>query len=191
MAQRPATFYLKVAKSLIDESRSRREAVEREHGSIAGAIKEGKEVAKEAFTGGVGGFLKGLSASAGLGAWEERLKKGTELDLALQQVDKAEKIDPSAKLDDGSTVALIRGEALFEKGEIAFSNEKWKDALKHYRESLNYNSNQVTYFNIGLSLKEAGAKDKEIAAAFEQAIDADPESELAIAAGKELARLGV
>jgi tetratricopeptide (TPR) repeat protein len=130
--------------------------------------------------------LKGsLAASKLVG----ELKRNLELALKL-----CDKIPPETELGRGKTVAHVKAGALFQRGVIAVGQNELKEAVKFFEESLRLAPNQVTLYNIAFCYLQMkgwftdrtnGAID-----ALQKCISLDPQSEIAIQAGKGLARLG-
>jgi len=173
--QTPA-FQLKIADALVDEVAENTDAV----------LQAARKLqARE-------GFMDGLRGAMAAGALLGSLKNN--LVLGMRLADASAKSNPSIKLDDGTTPATVKARALFQEGLIAMGQKNMKDAVKRFEESVQYVADQSTYFNIALCFLEMKGlftdKTKDAVTALEKCIDLVPDSELAIAAGKELARLG-
>lgn len=116
-----------------------------------------------------------------------------DLEIALSLCDRVAKADPDVILEDGATPSGVIASALFRRGLIKSTIGKHREAVQYYEQSLKYSPDQATYYNIGLNfLSMKGIftdRTQDAVAAFEKCIELDPESEMAIKAGKELARL--
>jgi tetratricopeptide (TPR) repeat protein len=115
-----------------------------------------------------------------------------DLDIAISLCKRVLEMDPNVSFADETPNGVISS-ALFRHGFLKGLLKKYKDAVKYYEESLKYEPNQVTYFNIGLSFINMRGlftdRTQDAVSAFQKCIQLDPESEMAIKAGKELARL--
>jgi tetratricopeptide (TPR) repeat protein len=118
-----------------------------------------------------------------------------DLSRAIELADKAAKLDPNIVLPDDTTVSLVKARAYFQRGLIAMGQKKFREAIKSFEDSLKYDADQATYYNIGLAyLRMKGLftdRTQEAIAAFQKCIDLNPETDLAIDAGKALARRGL
>jgi tetratricopeptide (TPR) repeat protein len=115
-----------------------------------------------------------------------------DLDIAISLCKRALEMDPNVSFADEAPNKVISS-AFFRHGFLKGLLKKYKDAVKYYEESLKYEPDQATYFNIGLAfIKMRGLftdRTQDAVSAFQKCIQLDPESEMAIKAGKELARL--
>jgi tetratricopeptide (TPR) repeat protein len=116
------------------------------------------------------------------------------LSLSVDLADKVARSNPNIELNDGTTPTLVKARAFFYRGYIAMRTADFKEAVKYFEESLRYHAEQSTYFNLGLCfLMMKGLfqdRTQDAISAFQKCIDLNPETEVAINAGKELARLG-
>jgi len=98
-------------------------------------------------------------------------------------------------LKSGETPDNIKAKAYFQLGFIAAGTKKPRDAVRYLEESLSLVPDQVTYFNLGLCFLQikgmfSGGGKEDAIASLQKCIEIDPDSEIAVSAGKELARLG-
>ena len=116
-----------------------------------------------------------------------------DLECAISLCDKALKADTNVKLEDGTTPVWVKANVLFQKGRIRTCRSDFKEAVKYFEESIGYLPDQATYYNIGSCFLEMKGlfrdKTEDAVKAFEKCVELDPESELALQAGKALARL--
>lgn len=138
------------------------------------------------------GFMDRLRGTFAAGALVGELKNN--LVLAMKLSDTAAQADLNIRLDDGTTPAVVKAKALFQRGLIAMGQKYPKEAVKCFEDSINYAVDQTTYFNIALCfLQMKGVfrdRAQDAVASFQKCIELNPEGEIAIEAGKELARLG-
>jgi tetratricopeptide (TPR) repeat protein len=170
MSNKPPAFLLKVAESLVGE-------VAQETSSLLDSIHRlGKDV----------DYTKVVYIAMDL---------RSDLSCAIGLADKAAKQDPNIMLPDEATVSSVKAKAYFQMGLIAMAQKKFKDAINYFEESLKYDPDQATYYNIGLCyLRMKGLftdKTQEAIAALQKCIDMNPETDTAIDAGKILARRGL
>jgi tetratricopeptide (TPR) repeat protein len=130
--------------------------------------------------------LKGSFAAGGLVG---ELVRNLELALKL-----CEKIPPEIELDNGKTAATVKAEALFQRGVIAIGRNQLKEAVKFFEESLKAAPSQAALYNIAICYLQMKGwftdRTQDAVDALQKCISLDPESEIAVQAGKELARLG-
>jgi tetratricopeptide (TPR) repeat protein len=167
-------FLLQVADALVSEVGEKTDAVL----EAARRLEQ-----REGFTE----QLKGVFSSASKLVRE--LKRNLELALKL-----CDRIPPEIELDDGKTAAHIKARALFQLGMIAIGQNQLKEAVKFFEESLKAAPTQVALYNIAFCYLQMKGwftdRTQDAIDALEKCISLDPESEIAIEAGKELARLG-
>ena len=172
MSNRSPTFLLKVANALVDEVAQNTDVVLEK----ARQLKDRK------------GFIDSLQAVALVGELKDNLA------LAMKLSDTAAQADPSIALDDGTTPAFVKAKALFQRGLIAMGQKSFKEAVKCFEDSISHALDQATYFNIALCFLQMKGlfrdRTQDAVAAFQKCIELDPETQIAIEAGKELARLG-
>jgi tetratricopeptide (TPR) repeat protein len=167
-------FILKVAKALVDE-------VAQKTKPIIEIIQELREKEKP---------------SIFFGSEADKLIKilKEDLELAMKLADKVSKTVPNLTLEDGTTPQSVKSDALFQLGLIYMGDKQFKEAVRYFEESLTYMPDQATYFNLGLCFSEMKGlftdRTKDAIQAFWKCVEIDPASELAIKAGKILARLG-
>jgi hypothetical protein len=124
---------------------------------------------------------------------EEHLR---DLRIAIGLCDQVQPgaIKPSAEV----TVESVKAGALFQQGVIALDEGRWDAAMKEFEESLKVRTTQESYFNIAFCLLEmaTGARDREAEArmeagarALEKCIEIDPDTAVAVDAGKRLVRM--
>lgn len=170
MGNRSPAFLLKVAKSLVEE-------VSQETSSLLDSIRRlGKDV----------DYTKVAYIAMDL---------RSDLDCAITLTDNISKQDPNIALPDDTTPSDVKASAYFQMGLTFMAQKKFKDAIKYFEESLKYNPDQATYYNIGLCyLRMKGLfrdKTQEAIAALQKCIDIDSETDIAVDAGKILARRGL
>jgi len=122
-----------------------------------------------------------------------------KLNLAVELCDKAKQQDLNANID-GVSSDEIKSIVYFEFGNIFFAEGGvtkgyYESAVEYYEKSLSLSpNNQQTYFNLGQTfLRIKGFrvdKTPEAITAFQKCIEINPDSDIAISAGKTLARLG-
>ena len=138
------------------------------------------------------GFVDGLKGAVAGGRLVGVLHGN--LGLAIQLCDRAAQSDSSVRLETGETPSLVKSRALFQEGLIAFGQKRFKEAVEYFEQSLSLSSDQTTYYNAALCFLEMKGlfrdRTQDAVAAFRQCIDLNQEAPIAIAAGKELARLG-
>jgi tetratricopeptide (TPR) repeat protein len=170
MSSKQPIFLLRVAKGLIED-------VKHETDALLKAIRELEEEVD---------YSKVSYVAADL------IKDST---IALQLIDRAVKLDPEIALPDGTTPSSLKSLAYFELGLINVAQRKFKEAIKYFEESLRYEPDQATYYNIGVCyLRMKGLftdKTQEAISALQKCIDMDPETSTAVDAGKVLARRGL
>lgn len=175
MSEQPPVFLLKVAEALVNEVAVTTDSV---------LTKARQEKDRE-------GFLDGLRGAFTAGALVYQLQR--DLQLALKLCETAAKADPGVALDDGTTPAAITAKVLFQQGLIAYGEKKFKEAVGLFEQSLRYAISQTTYYNIGECLLQMKGLFHDTTAdavkAFQQCINLNLNTEIAIEAGKQLARL--
>jgi tetratricopeptide (TPR) repeat protein len=166
-------FLLKVADALVSEVGEKTDAV-----LEAARRLEQRE-----------GFTEQLKGSFAAGRLVGELERNLELALKL-----CDKIPPEIELDDGKTVAHVKASALFQRGVIAMGRNQLKEAVKFFEESLRLAPNQVTLYNIAFCYLQMKGwftdRTQDAIDALQKCISLNPQSEIAIQAGKDLARLG-
>jgi tetratricopeptide (TPR) repeat protein len=171
-------FLLKVADALVSEVAEKTDAV-----LEAARRLEQRE-----------GFMEQLKGSFAAGRLVGELERNLELALKL-----CDKIPPETKLDldDGKTVKTVvdvKAHALFQRGVIAMGRNQLKEAVKFFEESLRLAPTQVALYNIAFCYLQMKGwfsdRTQDAVDALQKCISLDPQSEIAIEAGKELARLG-
>jgi tetratricopeptide (TPR) repeat protein len=135
------------------------------------------------------GFMETLKGNLASARLVGELVRNLELALKL-----CEKIPPETELDDGKTVAYVKASALFQQGVIAVGRGQFKEAVRLFEESLRWAPTQVALYNIALCYLQMKGwftdRTQDAVEALQKCISLDPQSEIAIEAGKELARLG-
>jgi len=176
MGNQSPTFLLKVANALVEEVIQYTDAV----------LETAQQLQNRE------GFMDRIRGAFAAGSLIGQLNKN--LTLAMKISDNAAQADPSIALDDGTTPALVKARALFQQGLIAMGHKSFKEAVKYFEESISYAPDQATYFNIGLCFLQMKGlfrdRTQDAVVAFQKCIELDPETQIAIDAGKELARLG-
>jgi tetratricopeptide (TPR) repeat protein len=166
-------FLLKVADALVSEVGEKTDAVLEAARSL-----EQRE-----------GFMEQLKGSFAAGRLVGELIRNLELALKL-----CDKIPPETELEDGKTVADVKAAALFQHGVIAIGRNQLKEAVKFFEESLRLAPTQVALYNIAFCYLQMKGwftdRTQDAVDALEKCISLDPQSEIAVEAGKELARLG-
>jgi tetratricopeptide (TPR) repeat protein len=173
-------FILKTAKALVDEvAQNTKPIIEK----IRELREEEKKTIPTTFDLIFGGEADKLI---------KILKK--DLELAMKLADKVSKTVPNLTLEDGTTPQSVKSDALFQLGLIYMGDKQFKEAIKYFEESLTHMPDQATYFNLGLCFLEMKGlftdRTKDAIQAFWKCVEMDSTSELAIEAGKILARLG-
>jgi tetratricopeptide (TPR) repeat protein len=170
MSHKQPIFLMKVADSLIEE------VAQKTHSLLESIRELGKDV----------DYTKVAYIAMDL---------SRDLSCALQLVERAVKLDPNITLPDGEKPSSLKARAYFQLGLINMAQKKFKDAINCFEESLRYEPDQATYYNIGLCyLRMKGLftdKTQEAISAFQKCIDMDPETSIAVDAGKILARRGL
>lgn len=173
-----AKFLLKVADSLLEEVRANTEEV----------LKLAQDLKSRSSQEGFWASFKTIGSASGL---ISALKNN--LNLALQLCEKAKKLDPNITLENGEAPEDIIAKIYFEFGFINSGDKRYGEAVNYFEKSLSLVKDQSTYFNLGLCLLQIKGlfKDKteDAVRAFEKCIETDPNSDIAVLAGKELARL--
>src|SRR2546425_7338046 len=85
---------------------------------------------------------------------------------------------------------LLRRGLFSQKGRFAFWHKNFKEAVKSFEESLALVPEQGTYLALAKCLLEMKGRTQEAVVALGKCIDMNPETEIAVAAGMELAGLG-
>lgn len=176
MSDRSPIFLLKVANAFVEEVAQNTDTV----------LETARQLRSRE------GFMDSLRGALGAAALVGKLKD--DLVKALELADDSIQLDSDVALDDGTTPAVVKAKAIFQQGLIAMGQKDFKEAVKYFEGSLNYAADQSTYFNIALCFLEMKGlfrdRTQDAVAAFQKCVDLDPETEMAIGAGKELARLG-
>jgi len=190
--KRSAAFNLRMAKSLIDD-----------------VAEQTKDVVRftELAIEGKGSIFKAAGEIGRLNA---------DLESAIDLANEASKVEPSIQLDDGTTCETVIAQARYQAGLLNFDLGHWDKAQRHFEDSHKIIPTQETAFNIALCLynqvyaKGGGARyirgldgqkiyyapifakkkaRAEVKSAFERVINMDPDSDLAVEAGKIIIRL--
>ncbi len=171
-----SAFLLKVANALVEEVAQNTDTVL----ETARRLQERER------------FMDNLKGAFSAGSLVGQLKNN--LELAIRLSDKAAEAGLSNDAENSLTPAFVRGKALFQKGIIAMGQKSFKEAVECFEESLKHISDQAVYFNIAVCFLQMKGifrdRTQDAITAFENCINLNPNSELAIRAGKELARLG-
>jgi tetratricopeptide (TPR) repeat protein len=137
------------------------------------------------------GFMESLKGAMAAGALVGELKRN--LELAMQLADRAARMGASAG-DEELTPSVVKARALFQLGVIAMGQRNFKEAVRFFEQSLNETPTQATYLNMAYCFLQMKGwftdRTADAIKALERCVELDPESELAVLAGKELARLG-
>lgn len=134
-----------------------------------------------------------------------------ELNVIMENLDRAatiiEDIEPSVSLDDGTNCKTVMSMIYFEKGRIYMKvaqiqsevyNTVWKPGYKsnlekardYFEKSYEIFPTQEASYNIALTLYVGLSRNKEeIINAFQRVIEMNPDSEIAVEAGKIIAEL--
>jgi hypothetical protein len=145
------------------------------------------------------GFLGAVTENWKIGKAQKGLIEGLKrnLTIAMSLCGEVYNIDPATTMEAGETAHEVTAMAFFQQAVLALGLNDPKGAVKNFEESLKYSADQGTMFNIGLCFSQMPSggmfgKDytPDAVSAFQKCIDMDTESEKAILAGKELARLG-
>lgn len=152
-------FLLKIARELIDEAWN-------------GATKK-LELSKETDTG--------WDATDDIGRqWKN------DMTHAMKLCDDAVQTDPNVELD-GMTPSFIKAKALVLKGIIEVGYSNFLGAIEHFKQSLACTENQDAYYHLGICFSVLG-RHQDAKNALQKCIDFDPDTELAVTAGKEMIR---
>lgn len=176
MSNQSPNFLLKVADALVDEVAQNTDTV----------LETARQLKNRE------GFMDNLRGAFAGGALVGELRNN--LTLAMKLSDASVQADPNITLDGGTTPAVVKAKALFQQGLIAMGQKGFKEAVKYFEDSVSYAADQVTYFNIALCFLQMKGlfrdRTQDAVAAFQKCINIDPQADIAIDAGKELARLG-
>lgn len=177
MSNQSPAFLLRTANALVDEVAQ----------STSSVLETARQLANR--RQGFMDSLRGAFAASGLvGELESNLR------LAIRLCDAAAHADSNLTLNDRITPSFVKAKAFFQQGLIAMEQNRFDEAVTHFGVSAGLAADQATYLNIGLCFLQMkrlfSDRTENAVAAFQKCIDLDPESEIAITAGKELARLG-
>lgn len=109
-----------------------------------------------------------------------------DLTHAMKLCDDAVQTDPNVELDE-MTPSFIKAKALVLKGIIEAGHYNLQGAIEHFKQSLACTENQDAYYHLGVCFSELG-RHQDAKNAFQKCIDFDPDTELAVTAGKEMIR---
>jgi tetratricopeptide (TPR) repeat protein len=172
-------FLLRVAKNLVEQVSQNTQNV----------LSESQELKSRASQQGFWASAKTLSTAQGL---INELRNN--LNLAINLCNKVLTSNPDAKIQGEITAKQIQSDAYFQLGLISFLERRFKEAVEYYNKSLSLLPDQSTYLNLGLCFLQIKGvfsdKTPDAIAAFQKCIEIDPNSDIAISAGMELARLG-
>ena len=117
-----------------------------------------------------------------------------DLKIALSLCERAFEKDPDVTIEKDLSLMEIKSLALFQRGYLRYLIGQYRDAIQFFESSLQYSPSQATYYNIGVCYERMKGvfsdRTKDAITAYEKCIEIDPDSEIAIKAGKQLARLG-
>jgi len=172
-------FLLRVAKELVEQVSQNTQNV----------LSESQDLKSRASQQGFWASAKTLASAQSL---INELKNN--LKLAINLCNKVLTSNSDAKLEGGVTAKQIQSSAYFQLGLIFFLERRPKEAVEYYEKSLSLLPDQSTYFNLGLCLLQIKGvfsdRTADAIATFQKCIEIDSNSDIAISAGMELARLG-
>lgn len=150
------------------------------------------KAAHEELDGQIKGGTAGGSLSAGRKTGSLTAQFERQLSLAIDAIDKANAIDPSADAStdlDEITAAFLKAKAYDVEGGLKCAIGSWPEAISAFKESLKYLPDQPsTLFNLGLAY--TNTSDREAALeVLQKAVKIDPIGECGIDAAKLAAQI--
>lgn len=136
MSANDPVFLLKIADALVEEVSQSTDVV----------LQAAQELQNR------DGFIEGVRGAFSAGKLTGNLKNN--LSLAIKLCESSAQLDPSIKLENGLASGAIKAKALFHFGLISIGQKSFKEAVKYFEDSINYEADQATYFNIALCLLE-------------------------------------